>query len=92
MPLTTVTIVVEPMLAVPVRETELEKEVDPDSGVEVGGGVGVIFEKLEVWGVVGMGVVEDVVNISDIGVAAVGVDGSSVVVGTGDDIVLVFDG
>jgi len=91
-PLTTVTIVVEPMFAVPVGETELKEEVDSNGGVEAEG-VGVIFEMAEVWGVEGMGVDEDDANISagDIGVVAVGVDGGSVVVGTGDDIVPVVD-
>ena len=99
MPLTTVTIVVEPV-SVPVGDTELE-EVDSKSSAEVDG-VGDIFEKVEVFGVVGMGVGEDDVDINgnDIGVVLVGVDGSSVdgssvdgssvVVWTGIVIVLVF--
>lgn len=97
MPLTTVTIVVEPIFPVPVGETELDKEVDSKSGVVEVEGVGLLFERVEVEvgvGVVRMGVGEDDVNINanDVGVVivGVGVDGSSSVVeGTGNVIVLV---
>ena len=55
--------VVEPILAVPVGESEFQGEVDSMSGVEVEG-VGVIFEEVESFGVVMMIVVKDVVNIN----------------------------
>ena len=92
-PLTTVTSVVEPILAVPVGESEFEGEVDSMSGVEVKvEGIGVIFEEVEDFGVVMMIVVEDVVNINaiDVVVIVVGVNGSTVVDGTGDVIALEF--
>lgn len=91
MPLTTVTIVVEPVFSVPVVETELEEEVDSKNSVEVEG-VGVISEKVEVLEVVRIGIGEDGESIgaNDVGVVLVGVDGCSVVVGTGCVIVLVF--
>ena len=90
-PLTTVTSVVEPILAVPVGENEFEGEVDSMSGVEVEG-IGVIFDEVEDFGVVMMIVVEDVVNINaiDVVVIVVGVNGSTVVDGTGDVIALEF--
>ena len=53
----------EPILAVPVGESEFQGEVDSMSGVEVEG-VGVIFEEVESFGVVMIIVVEDVVNIN----------------------------
>lgn len=90
-PLTTVTIVVEPILVVPEGESESEGEVDSASGVEAEW-VGVISEEVEGLGVVTMIVVEDVVNINaiDVGVVLVGVNGSSVVEATGNVIDLVF--
>ena len=90
-PLTTVTSVVEPILAVPVGENEFEGEVDSMSGVEVEG-IGVIFDEVEDFGVVMMIVVEDVVNINaiDVVVIVVGVNGSTVVDGTGNVIALEF--
>ena len=90
-PLTTVTIVVEPILpVVPEGGTELKDEVVSELGVEVEG-VGDIFE-VEAFGVVVMRVGEDVgdINTIDVGVVLVGVDGSRVVNGTGDIVVLVF--
>lgn len=90
-PLTTVTTVVEPIFVVPVEETGLEEEAGSKGGLEVEG-IGVILEKVEVFGIVGMGVDEDDVDASDVGVVLVGVDDSSVVDCSGNDVVLGFEG
>ena len=86
MPLTTVTIVVEFISAVPVGESEFE--VDSKGAAEVEE-IWVVLEKVEVFRVVGMGVGEDVnINVDIVGVALVGVDGSDIA--TDNDIDLVY--
>ena len=92
-PLTTVTIVVEPIFVVPVGENEFE--ADSKGGAEVER-IGITLEKVEVVEVLGMEFGEDVVNINVdvVRVVIVGVAGSCVIEsnidGTGTDIVLVF--
>jgi hypothetical protein len=86
-PLTTVTIDVELISPVPVGETEFE--VDPKGGAEVEGVV-VILERDGVVEVVGMRDDEDDIGIDvdDVGVLVVGVDGS--IMDVNNEVALVY--
>lgn len=88
-PLITVTIVVELKFSVSVGEIELE--VDSKSGAEVEE-MGVKLEKVEVVEVVGMGDGEDDLNVGNVGVVLVGVNGriDDNIDSADDDIILIF--